>query len=295
MKDKEECAFCSDPATTVEHIIPKWLQRHYGLYDQRLRVWTGNTINYRCATILACKKCNGTRLANLENRIRLGTASERDYYLWALKIRYGLAIMDARLLIDPKKPEKGFLLPLEMRRYKAEFIVPALASLDNPAFKFDPDPFGSVFLFEQDQNNVGHFGFADVPPPYWAFSIVLPPNKILAVLLADRGVIKSFCQKNGIYEQLELITKPLDSTIPQQLLFFLVRTQNQIKIPARLENNDTSIISEPIPDVLPTRLPKMRWYSEICEHLLISNEIGATAYSNDLAAAVENGLLNWRK
>jgi hypothetical protein len=117
MDDQRECAFCSRIATTVEHIIPKWLQRHYGLYNQQLRVWSGTSIHYRSAVIPACQPCNGVRLANLEKRIHSGEASERDYYLWALKIRYGLAIMDARLLIDPRHPEKGFLLPPEMVKY----------------------------------------------------------------------------------------------------------------------------------------------------------------------------------
>jgi hypothetical protein len=153
VKKKSDCAFCSSPATTVEHIIPKWLQRHYGLYDQQLRVWTGKPIHYRSAVIPACQHCNGVRLASLEKRIQNNSASARDYYLWALKIRYGLAIMDARLYIDPAHPEKGFLLPPDMVKYKAEFILPALASLDSSGFRFEPDPFGSVFVFEQEQDN----------------------------------------------------------------------------------------------------------------------------------------------
>lgn len=294
MTNNIKCSFCSNQATTVEHIIPKWLQRHYNLYDKTLRVWTGKLINYRCATIPACQPCNGVRLANLENRIRTGKASERDYYLWALKIRYGLSIMDARLLVNPKDPEEGFLLPPEMVQYKTEFILPALASLDNPTFQFDPDPFGSVFLLEQEEGNGQHFGFADVPPPYWAFSIVLPPNKILAVLLADRGVVKSFCKKNEITKELVETAKHQDSDIPRLILFFLVKTQNQIKIPSTFTISDSSIVSEFIPNRLPARIPKLRWYIELCNHLQISEELGRIAFENDFKAA-KVGYFEWRK
>ena len=293
MDRKGECAFCSSPATTVEHVIPKWLQRHYGLYNQQLMAWTGKPIHYRTAVIPACQHCNGVRLAKLERRIRSGTATESDYYLWALKIRYGLAIIDGRLLVDPKYPEKGFLLPFNMKKYKAEFILPALESLDNPNFRFEPDPFGSVFLFEQEQDNTGHFGLVDVPPPYWAFAIVLPPNKVLSILFADRGVVKSLCKKNGLYGQLEKLAMSLDDTIPQQLLFSLLRVQNQLHIPAGvLEITKSSIISAPIPTLIRTRIPKLKWYDEICDHLHISKVSGNAAFAKDLQTAT-NGYTSW--
>jgi len=30
------CTFCGWPAETVEHVIPKWLQKHFNLFDQKL-------------------------------------------------------------------------------------------------------------------------------------------------------------------------------------------------------------------------------------------------------------------
>jgi hypothetical protein len=295
MKIKGDCVFCSNPATTKEHIFPKWLQGHYGLYDQKLRAWTGMTINYRFALVPACEFCNGVRLSALEKRIQSDTATESDVYLWALKIRYCLSILDARLLINPRHPEEGFLLPPSMVKYKKEFILPALVSLDNPGFRFDPDPFGSVFMFEQKGDNKEHFGFADVPAPYWAFSIVLPGKKVLAVLFADRGVTKSLSLKMGIYDQLVAIAQELDSTIPQQLLFTLLRIQNQVKIPSGvLSITENEIISETLPNVLSVRKPKLKWYDEICEHLQISKITGNAAYAIDMKTAVD-GFTLWRK
>lgn len=181
-----------------------------------------------------------------------------------------------------------------MVKYKTEFILPALASLDNPSFRFEPDPFGSVFIFEHEQDNNKYFGFADVPPPYWALSIVIPHNKVLAVLFADRGVVKSLSKKMGIYDQLISLVKEVDSTIPRQLLFVLLRIQNQVKIPSGVRTiTKNEIISEPLPDLLPVRKPKLKWYDEICEHLNISKLIGNAAYAVDIKNAMD-GFAHWR-
>ena len=290
MGEKQECAFCGNEATTVEHVIPKWLQRHYDLYNKKLRVWTGDAINYRCATIPACQQCNGGRLANLEKRIQAGTASESDYYLWALKIRYGLSIMDSRLYIDPKDHDKGFLLPPGMKNYQTGFILPALASLDDPNFHFYPDPFGSVFLFHQEGNAIQKFDFAEVPYPYMALAIVIPPDKVLAVLLADRGVVKSVIRKCGGYETLVDIAKSLDL---KQLLFYLIRIQLQIKIPGGFSFRGDAIYSQLVPDTLPTRIPKLKWYDDVCELLGMSKDFGNSVYYDDIKTATE-GFVNWR-
>ncbi|MCG2787229.1 MAG: hypothetical protein L6461_19250 [Anaerolineae bacterium] len=295
MKNEQECSFCSNPATTREHIIPKWLQNHYGLYDLKLGVWTGNFVNYRAAVVPACKYCNGVRLANLENRVSQGKATECDYYLWALKIRYSLAIMDSRLFIDPKYPEKGFLLSPDMKKYKAEFILPALASLDVPDFKFEPDPFGSVFLFEQKHENKEYFGFADVPPPDWGLSIVLPPNKILVVLFADRGVVKSLLYKSGDIRQLSKMAKALDNNIPQRLLFHLIRIQYWLRIPSGIETiSENEIISCPVPELILTKIPKLEWYEATCNHLKISTDVAKKAYEMDREMASKR-FVSWRK
>jgi hypothetical protein len=78
------------------------------------------------------------------------------------------------------------------------------------------------------------------------------------------------------------------------LLFALVRIQNQLKIPARFAIEDSAIISEPVPDLLPIRIPQLRWYREMCEHLQISRESGNDAYSEDRRAYTD-GYVSWRK
>src|SRR5215472_7349917 len=106
-----DCAFCGLRAETLEHVIPKWLQKHFDLYDQQLELWNGTTLPYRQAVVPACARCNGDRFSPLENRIRQATASQSDYYLWALKIQYCLGHRDTTLLLDRKNPGAGPLLP----------------------------------------------------------------------------------------------------------------------------------------------------------------------------------------
>jgi hypothetical protein len=40
-----DCTFCGRPSETVEHVIPKWLQRHFNQFDQTLELWNGTGTN----------------------------------------------------------------------------------------------------------------------------------------------------------------------------------------------------------------------------------------------------------
>src|SRR3989344_3114045 len=161
-KKAATCAFCDNVADSKEHVIPQWLQQHYQLKDQRLGLWNGTSIMYSQAIIPACKYCNSERFGRLENKVRQATATEQEYYLWALKIRYGLAIRDSTLLLDRKNPKHGYVLPKELQNYGVAFIKHAFKALDNPEFTFDPSPFGSVFLFKQSNKMRGKFSLVDV-------------------------------------------------------------------------------------------------------------------------------------
>ena len=68
------CFMCREILTnenkTVEHIYPKWLQKHCGLWDQKITLPNGSTMPYRQYTVPCCKDCNGTVMADFENQIR---------------------------------------------------------------------------------------------------------------------------------------------------------------------------------------------------------------------------------
>ena len=186
---KTQCPLCGQPATTKEHIIPRWLQSAYDLSNQSLGLHNGTVIKYNRATIPLCRECNGDRLSKLEVKIQKGTANEHEYYLWGLKIRYFLTLKDVSLLFDRRDPSKGSMVHEAERKRGIEFITNALLNCDNPDYIFFPRPFGSVFIFKNCKPTQ-NFDLIDLPNPYWGLCITIPDDKILAVLFTDRGLVK---------------------------------------------------------------------------------------------------------
>ena len=58
-----------------EHVIPKWIQRRFGLTNQELHLLNKTTIPYRQLTIPCCYTCNNALLQPIENR--MASAVER--------------------------------------------------------------------------------------------------------------------------------------------------------------------------------------------------------------------------
>jgi hypothetical protein len=160
-----ECAFCDGPADTQEHVIPAWLQRHYKLSNQHLGLWNGTSIRYKQAVIPACTKCNHDRLGPLEQRVQQSLASKQDYFLWALKITYGLSVRDATLPFDRTSPASPPLVPKEQFAETGGLLRDAIRSLDGTGFRLSPDPFGSVMFVDSDARD---FALIDVPRPFRA-------------------------------------------------------------------------------------------------------------------------------
>jgi hypothetical protein len=272
---QESCSFCDNPADTKEHVIPQWLQTHFDLWNQRIRLWNGTSIPYRQVVIPACSSCNNIRFSRLENRVQQGQAGPQELYLWALKIRFGLAVRDSTLQLDRRTPEAGAVLDRETAAIGNVFIRHAFGAVDGRPFVFRPTPFGSVFRFRGVQDMAGGFGLVDVPPPYWALAVVLPRNEILAVLFADRGVTKQIVARH------KSLLKQLAGLEPRMLMFNLLRLQNHLIIPEGLMLLKNRIISEPIPRKIPLRPQNRDWYREIALHCGLSSDIADEWYNLD--------------
>src|SRR6267378_3521735 len=113
------------------------------------------------------------------------------------------------------------------------------------AFSFHPTPFGSVFLLEAGSTE---FGLADVPLRYRAFGTALPSRRLLIVLFADRGVVRKCIQKFPSYREL---LEEVPAEVPPQLhlaarMFWLLRLQNHLRIPAAVRCLPTAVVSVPI-------------------------------------------------
>ena len=284
-KKTEQCAFCDNVADSKEHVIPRWIQRYYNLKNQNISLWNGTTIKYSQALIPACKLCNSERFSRLENKIQNGTATMQDYYLWALKIRYGLAVRDSTLLIDRRNPKLGSVLPKEELKLDVDFIKHAFKALDNPDFYFQPSPLGSVFLFKQSTSMKGEFDLVDIPPPFWALSIVVPPDNILLVLFADRGAVRKclskYYQRDGGVKHL---LDRMPEMTPRTLAFFILRWQNHLILPNIFRSGGNYITGKALPKRIKIRTQKIDWYYKIAKHCAFSTRIAEEAYLQDLEA-----------
>lgn len=247
-----QCPLCYNPADTKEHIIPKWLQEHFNLADQHFMLLNKTTMPYKNAVIPLCQQCNGNKLSHLEKRIKTGQASDQDYYLWALKIRFLYSLKDNIIPFDRKDNSKGTLLSPEEAYHEKDFIVSAINSLDAEKFYFNPNPFGSVIIFENPMADTS-FGFVDIAYPYLGLSIALPNNKILCVLFADRGMVKQEIRR--LYRQkggdktflLDTITSSTKDTIKILMAKLLMWQYEIINIPTQYIITKNGIRSSRIP------------------------------------------------
>lgn len=276
------CSFCDRPADTKEHVIPQWLQRHFHLWDQQLGLWNETAISYRQSLIPACHFCNNQRFSRLENAVRTNDVSEQDLYLWALKIQYGLSLKDNTLLLDRKSPQLGPLLPREIATYGAPFVRHAFRALDNTQFRFNPFPFGSVFLFSHPNVEPGRFDFVDIPAPYWALAITLPQHRILAVLFADRGVIKRIMRRyTPLKTQIENLARHVPEAGARTILFQLLRWQMRLVIPSGVRLANEGVLSDRIPRKIRTRKPKLAWYRQIAANCGLPDAVAHQAFLRD--------------
>ena len=183
------CVFCGSPGDTKEHIIPRWLQKHFELKDQQLKLPNETTLKYCRALLPACKTCNSEKLSRLEDRVRRNIATDQEYFLWALKIRFCFSLVDSSFAEDRRQPDGEPILRREYASIGHEFILHAFNNLSKEQFYFRPYPFGSVFL-RRNPIKDGGFAFVDVSHPHWGLTIALPGHRLLSVLFTDRGMVK---------------------------------------------------------------------------------------------------------
>jgi hypothetical protein len=149
------CFICGSPAETEEHIIPKWLQGRYNLWNQKISLPNRTTIQYKQLKIPCCNVCNNNLLSQLELKVQSGDATDEELWKWGAKIHFGLLRKDDFLEWDRKNPtyKIGEVMkrddPLELERHLIHSI--------HGEFSTHPNPFGSVFRFTFDKKAEYHF------------------------------------------------------------------------------------------------------------------------------------------
>ena len=251
--EMSDCVFCGESAGTKEHVFPRWLQKHFGLKDQHLRMANKTKIQYSRVIVPACKNCNSEIFSRLESKVRTGKANDQELFLWALKIRYCLSVLDSNLPNDRSNSASAPILRKEYASIGYDFIKHSFTHLSSDRFCFRPYPFGSVFLLDNPCED-GEFGFVDASHPYWGLNISLPDNKILSVLFTDRGLVKKALSKKNkakcIIDSLRDDFKEDTSTsvFIQFLAFKLLSSQYQISnIPYGVKLDQKGVYSNKLP------------------------------------------------
>ena len=93
-----QCFLCGDELdetnSSKEHVIPKWVQSKFDLWNQTMILPNQTAITYKDLTVPCCKNCNNTILSQLENQIKSAVESGID------SLMFLLARFDQELCID---------------------------------------------------------------------------------------------------------------------------------------------------------------------------------------------------
>ncbi|GAA5520379.1 hypothetical protein LQ318_01515 [Aliifodinibius salicampi] len=116
----DQCFLCgcqlNEENSTVEHVIPKWLQYEFNLWDQKITLLNGTLFPYKNLTIPCCFECNNIHLKPFEDKVKkafengfegMCSLSEETLFYWLGKIYFGMMYRELFLNLDRADPEKG--------------------------------------------------------------------------------------------------------------------------------------------------------------------------------------------
>lgn len=152
--DYDKCFLCGSVADSQEHVFPKWLQREYNLWNQRIQFPNETTIQYKDLKIPCCKHCNNESLSQLENKIkeavdggyeRFKKLDELTILQWVTKLYYGKLFKKLNLLFDRKNKSLGTMIN-EEQIFSYRGLHEFLQSLRKP-IRFTGDIPWSIQIF----------------------------------------------------------------------------------------------------------------------------------------------------
>lgn len=193
------CFMCAttlnDDNRTKEHVIPKWIQEKYNLWDKTLALLNGTRIKYRQLTVPCCKKCN-SKYSVLEEKVKgaveIGADAVKELprfllFQWLTKIFLGILYKEIFLRSDIKNSKSEPILDCQYLEKNFSILHFWLQT----SSKYEVEAFvpGSIFIFEtvMSDNVNEQFDFLDNPQ-----------HKTLAIRLGAVGIIGDFLE-NGIH------------------------------------------------------------------------------------------------
>lgn len=123
--DPHACFLCGSTGDglTQEHVVPKWAQSRFDLWNKTISLLNHTRITYRQLTVPCCTHCNNQRLGPLEEKISRAVSAGPDavralpegvVFLWLTKIMYGLLHRELFLAFDRKDPSAGAIVSPEL-------------------------------------------------------------------------------------------------------------------------------------------------------------------------------------
>ena len=156
---ENSCFLCgatlNEANRTDEHVVPRWLQTRFNLWDERLILLNGTSIPYRQLTIPCCYDCNNQFLSPVERQ--MAAAVEQGYlaveqvdritkFIWLGKLFYGLLYKELLLPLDRRSPHEGSIVePDLLQRFQAHHFFLQAARLPMEFVDFFP---ASIFVFD---------------------------------------------------------------------------------------------------------------------------------------------------
>jgi hypothetical protein len=219
-----------------EHVIPKWVQDQFELWNQELNLLNGTGIKYRQLKIPCCKTCNNVHLSKVESAVRDAVMAgpehaiqldQKTLFLWLGKIFYGLLFKEHFLKTDRRRANSRRIVPRSLLdRYGLHHNFLQAARLP---FRFLDDVPASILVVPVQSPSDIRFQF-DFRDSYQVLAISIRLGNVGIVgALQDGGA-----QRKGLFNFLKRyqnVCRPLHPLQFQELtakFFYKTGIQNRI-------------------------------------------------------------------
>lgn len=177
MESRESCFLCLRPMDTVgatrEHVIPRWLLKKYGLFDQTVTIGDETQLTYRRHTVPCCLGCNAFLGQEIEQPIRDRLLHWPNHlkddlqdfklleklFCWLSLLHFKSLYKDVFITRYDTQKRKQFRLG-EGRDWFIHHHVSSLCRLAFPELSIDPQALGSMLFFVLRENDSEPFDFA---------------------------------------------------------------------------------------------------------------------------------------
>ncbi len=156
LRDGQGCVICGHRDVTKEDVLPKWLQKRYGISSQKFLRPSGTHMNYGKLKVSLCATCNNQDFSQLEltvsklfrDEFDSEVTKSRELQIWLTKIYYFLELFEQSRFVY-KQGEEPVSLVSDTQIFDAHLLQLLLKSVSsNPPFIYPDLDFASVWAIE---------------------------------------------------------------------------------------------------------------------------------------------------